>query len=96
MLRSPAPLTRLIFPADRRLAVVDRATGSEPITGGLRFRFPAEPGLAAIVADLAQAEQTCCAFLRFTVRGGAGAITLNILAPTGAEAILNALFQTVL
>jgi len=75
-------------------SLMRRATGPERIAGGLRFRFPAEAGLAAIVADLAQAEQTCCAFLRFTVSVGAGTIRLDILAPIGAEAIVDGLFQT--
>lgn len=72
--------------------VVDRTVGREPLAGGVRLRFPAEAGLAAKLADLAQAEQACCTFFDFAVGIGAGAIFLDVRAPAGAQNVVAGLF----
>lgn len=74
-------------------SVVARAVGQDPVDGGVRLRFPVEGGLAATLADLAQAEVGCCAFFDFAVGIGADALTLEVRAPDGAaESIVAGLF----
>lgn len=73
-------------------AVAARAVGRERIHGGLALRFAPIPGLAGEMADLAVAEQSCCAFFRFAVVIEADALTLEVRAPAGAEAVVDALF----
>ncbi|WP_458083701.1 hypothetical protein [Streptomyces malaysiensis] len=47
-------------------------------------RAGAGPGLAAEVAALAAAEQSCCAFFDFTLRLAPDALQLDVRAPAGA------------
>ncbi|MGI8684057.1 MAG: MerR family transcriptional regulator [Acidimicrobiales bacterium] len=76
-------------------AVVDRAVARERLEGGARLRFRPDPGLAATLADLAQAEQSCCAFFEFAVGISADAVTLDVWAPADAEPVLAGLFGRV-
>jgi hypothetical protein len=41
--------------------------GRERTDNGIRFRFGAEPGLEAWIADLAAREKACCGFFDFAV-----------------------------
>jgi hypothetical protein len=41
--------------------------GRERLSGGIRFRFRAQPGLEAWVRDLAAREKACCAFFTFAI-----------------------------
>jgi hypothetical protein len=70
-----------------------RATGREQIEGGVRIRFGPEAGLAATVADLAQAEQACCAHFEFALSIGAETVTLDVRAPFDIEPMLDSLFE---
>jgi hypothetical protein len=60
---------------DERLAEYRRLFGRavrERTATGVRFRFPAEPGIEEWVRDLAAREKECCPFFGFdiTVEGG--------------------------
>jgi len=41
--------------------------GRERTADGIRFRFRAQPGIAASVRDLAAREKACCAFFTFSI-----------------------------
>lgn len=64
----------------------------ESIDGRLLVRLPAE--LAGPVADLAAAEQRCCAFFAFTLRLVGGTLELEVRAPTEAAPMLAEVFGT--
>ncbi|SFB56871.1 DNA-binding transcriptional regulator, MerR family [Amycolatopsis marina] len=64
----------------------------ESIDGGLLLRLPAE--LAGPVADLAAAEQHCCAFFEFTLRLLSGGMELEVRAPAEAAPLLADVFGT--
>lgn len=71
--------------------VVERAHGRREIPGGLILTFPADhPQLAA---EIAAAEQRCCAFFRFTLHLTPGALELTVEAPTEAQPLLADLFR---
>ncbi len=57
--------------------------------GALRFRN--EPGILARLKAVIAAESECCAFLRFELRTGGGELELEMLAPEGAERVVEAL-----
>jgi MerR family transcriptional regulator, copper efflux regulator len=67
-----------------------RADHREPIDGGLRFELPAS--LAGLTAELAAAEQQCCAFFDFTLHLAGGALHLEVRAPAEAAPLLRNLF----
>ncbi|MGO9782427.1 MAG: hypothetical protein ACLPKE_04065 [Streptosporangiaceae bacterium] len=71
---------RLLARADRR----------ERIDGGVRFRLPA--ALAGPAAELAAAEQRCCAFFAFTLRLADGGLELEVRAPAEALPLLTEVF----
>ena len=71
---------RLLARADRR----------ERVEGGLRFQLPAT--LAGPAAELAAAEQRCCAFFAFTLRLAGGGLELEVRAPTEALPLLTEVF----
>jgi DNA-binding transcriptional MerR regulator len=62
------------------------------IEGGLRLHLSTE--LAGPVAELAAAEQHCCAFFDFTVRLAGGGLELEVRAPTDAAPLLAEVFGT--
>ena len=72
----------------RRL--LGQAGGREETGGGLAFRFPA--GLAGQVAELAAAEQQCCAFLEFNLHLIAGGLAFEVQVPEGAAPLLADMF----
>jgi DNA-binding transcriptional MerR regulator len=74
----------------RRL--LSQADGRKPVDGGLTFRFPA--GLAGQVAELAAAEQQCCAFFEFALRLVAGELWFEVRAPDDAAPLLATVFGT--
>ncbi len=71
---------RLLARADRR----------ERVEGGLRFQLPAT--LAGPAAELAAAEQRCCAFFAFTLRLADGGLALEVRAPAEALSLLTEVF----
>lgn len=73
-------------------ALVGRAEGREALDGGVRLRFVPEPGLAAELAALAEAEQGCCPFFEFTVGIAADRLTLDVRAPLDAAPLVAQLF----
>ena len=73
-------------------ALVGRAVGREPLDGGVRLRFAPEPGLAAELAALAEAEHGCCAFFEFAVGFAADRVTLDVRAPLDAAPLVAELF----
>ncbi|AUA16636.1 HTH-type transcriptional regulator ZntR [Streptomyces malaysiensis subsp. malaysiensis] len=81
---------------ERWRTLVGRAERREPIPDGLRLVFSSGagtgPGLAAEVAALAAAEQSCCAFFDFTLRLAPDALQLDVRAPEGAAEMLADLF----
>ena len=66
----------------------------ELIDGGLRLRFPPDPGLAGRLADLAAREQACCSFFTFTLHPAGDSVTLDVHAPDDAAAVVVELFGT--
>jgi hypothetical protein len=95
---SPAPpIVCTLAPAERpgrredwrRLLGQARASG--PIDGGLVFLLP--PGLAGQAAELAAAEQQCCAFFEFTLHLAAGELRLEMRAPADALPMLAEVFE---
>jgi MerR family copper efflux transcriptional regulator len=75
----------------RRL--LGHATGRAPIDGGLRVDLPAT--LAGEVADLAAAEQRCCAFFDFTLHLAGSILRLEVRAPAEAAPLLAEVFGPV-
>jgi MerR family transcriptional regulator, copper efflux regulator len=74
----------------RRL--LGQAGDSEPVNGGLAFRFPA--GLAGQVGELAAAEQQCCPFFEFTLHLAAGELRFEVRVPEHALPLLADVFGT--
>ncbi|MEV4602125.1 hypothetical protein AB0K15_32615 [Amycolatopsis sp. NPDC049253] len=62
----------------------------EPTDEGLLFRLPAE--LAGRVAELAAAEQQCCAFFGFALRLRRGVLEFEVHAPAEAAPLLADVF----
>ena len=75
-------------------AVLDRARRRTATAAGVRVAFPSEPGLAGRIAELARAEQGCCAFFAFTLELAADEIVLDVAAPSDARDVVAALFGT--
>jgi hypothetical protein len=68
-------------------ALRDRATGIEPLEGGVRLTLSADERMDA-VAQLVDAESRCCPFYRFTIRVEGPGRALSVEAgPTGAPAV---------
>lgn len=63
---------------------------AETIEGGLRFHLPAE--LAGRVAELAAAEQRCCAFFDFALRLDSAGLRFEVRAPAEAAPLLAEVF----
>jgi DNA-binding transcriptional MerR regulator len=72
----------------RRLIV--RKRGVEPVHGGVRIAF-GDAVRAAEVAQLAEAEQSCCSFLSFTIAVGSNGVTLDIVGPREARPVIDEL-----
>ena len=62
----------------------------ERVEGGLRFQLPAT--LAGLAAELAAAEQRCCAFFAFTLRLAGGGLELEVRAPAEGLPLLTEVF----
>lgn len=69
-----------------------QALRREPLDGGLRIDLPAT--LAGEVAELAAAEQQCCAFFDFTMHLTGGRFRLEVRAPTEAASLQTEVFGT--
>ncbi|WAL75801.1 heavy metal-responsive transcriptional regulator [Kitasatospora sp. YST-16] len=64
----------------------------EEIPDGLRLTFPADPPLAGRIAELAAAEQGCCAFFDFSLHLTPTALQLTVRAPEEGAPMLADLF----
>ncbi len=67
-----------------------QAVRRERIDGGLRFHLPAT--VAGPAAELAAAEQQCCAFFAFTLHLADGGLELEVRAPAEAVSLLGDVF----
>lgn len=74
-------------------ALIAEAIARDDIDGGARLAFPPGHDLAARVAGLAAAEQSCCAFFDFTLRITAEATVLEARAPEGGQEMIAALLD---
>lgn len=75
-------------------AELDQVDSRELIPGGMRLHFPASPGLAGRLAELAASEQACCSFLTFAIRPAVTEVVMDVLAPDDAVPVLNEMFGT--
>ncbi len=60
-------------------------------TGSVTVRFPPDPRLTGRAAELASAEQTCCAFITFTLRINRTGTELTATTPLDGLPVLDAL-----
>jgi DNA-binding transcriptional MerR regulator len=74
-------------------ALVSQASRREEAGDGVRLSFPPQAGLAGQLAELAAAEQHCCAFLDFTLHLTPHALQLTVRAPESAAGVLAGLFS---
>lgn len=68
------------------------ANGRDAIAGGMSFRFPMDPKLAADLVDMAAAEHRCCSFFNFSLGITGEMLRLDITAPPGAAPAVAAIF----
>ncbi|MER5690004.1 heavy metal-responsive transcriptional regulator [Streptomyces sp. NPDC002205] len=72
--------------------LVGKAKRREEIDDGLRLSFLPDAELAGQLAELAAAEQGCCAFFDFTLHLTPAALQLSVRAPDSAAGMLADLF----
>jgi len=72
-----------------------RADRREDLPEGYRLRFAAGAGTLAAIAQVVDAERSCCRFLRFqiTVEPDGGPMSLELTGPPGAREFLSALLE---
>ncbi|MFI9387422.1 MerR family transcriptional regulator [Kutzneria sp. NPDC052558] len=75
---------------ERWRRVLSNAHGREVIAGGLRIQLPAT--LASEVAELAAAEQRCCAFFDMSLHFVDGQLRLEVRAPAEAAPLVAEVF----
>ena len=80
---------------DEWRAVLAGATDRTRTADGAHVVFDRTIDISAL-ARLVAAEQSCCAFFTFAIEVSADAVTLDVRAPAGAEAMVDALFGAVL
>jgi hypothetical protein len=73
-------------------SLLSRAVDRETVEGGMRVRFPHDPALAADIAGLAAAEQSCCSFFEFSLQLTSAGTILDVRAPAEAQDVVTALF----
>lgn len=78
--------------ADTWSALLDRAIARRSVDGGIAIQFPAEPELAARLAQTALLEQACCSFFDFRISLDKGSLEFEVRAPAAAAEITAALF----
>ncbi|MBO0926274.1 MerR family transcriptional regulator [Cellulomonas sp. zg-ZUI199] len=82
----------LVARTDQWHSLLEHARRREDVDGGVRITFPADADLAGRVATLAAAEQSCCAFLDFTLHLEPGRLELTVRAPEAGTAMVTDLF----
>lgn len=65
--------------------------GREPIANGVRVRFSRAVDVAAL-AELAAAEQTCCAFFRFQIGIESDGVFLDVTGSDEAQTVITSIF----
>lgn len=87
------------LPADDLRGRVDELRGlmARPLLAHRRdgrvLHLSFDPAAEADVRRAVAAEEQCCAFLAFTVRAGAEAVEVDVVAPEGAEPVLDGLVE---
>lgn len=78
--------------------LVARANATEPVPGGVRWRFEPEAGLVQDIAAVIEAEHRCCRFLRFQLilEPGDGPVWLEVTGPEGTQDFLSMLSASAL
>ena len=66
------------------------AESREPLSTGMRYRFPAD--LTEDVRALAAAEQECCSFLRFNLRQAHSSLVLTVESDGAGQDALRFIF----
>jgi DNA-binding transcriptional MerR regulator len=74
--------------------LLDAATSTQEVPGGVRLRFVPDPALAGRIAELAAREQQCCRFFDFILTLAPDETVLEVRAPAGAQELALALFDT--
>jgi hypothetical protein len=83
----------------RRLGLLSEPLGladdREPLSEGMRLRFPPAPATLSAIARAVEAERHRCRFLRFsiTVEPDNGPIVLELTGPRGTRDFLAGLFE---
>lgn len=68
------------------------ATGSEELSNGVRYLFPADLDVESRLRALAAAEQTCCSFLTFEIARVGEAVKMTVTSPAEGLDALRFLF----
>jgi hypothetical protein len=76
-----------------RAVIADGLEHREPIEGGIRLRFSADPAIAGRVEALVAGERECCSWASWTFRPSGDATVLEATAPGDGAAALRALFD---
>lgn len=70
---------------------LDSVALRQPIPGGLRLALAPDAPVGRI-AELAVAEQQCCAFFRFALKVDGSGVALEVTSPGDGEAVVAELF----
>lgn len=73
-------------------ALLGRATGREPISGGVAVRFPLDLELSRELVRLASAEHDCCRFFDFALHITADGLNLRVTGFSEAQPVIAAVF----
>ena len=90
------PIACTLTPGAMRTRLEDWQTALVPVTRreaierGVRVHLPRQHPIASL-AELIEAEQSCCAFLSFALHVGTDGIILDVTGPEDAELIVEAL-----
>ena len=71
------------------------ATGQEALPSGYRWSFASTPGLIGRIAEVIEAERSCCRFLTFHVEAepDLGPVVLEVTGPEGTREFLDQLME---
>lgn len=73
-------------------ALLELVVAREPVEGGIRLTFAADPDVGATLGRLATAEQACCGFFDFQIRVAGPVLEFEVRTPPEAGDVLTALF----
>lgn len=72
--------------------VVGKATGREPVDGGVMLIYQHESAAAVELARLAAAEFACCSFFSFTLSVTPAGMRFTVTAPAAAGDVVTSVF----